>query len=164
MAYRKYKKPHLPNSYGGVAGGAENFSYINYFSYMDANKSNLHHYNPHLQKFANKLRKEMTKAEACLWKYALRAGMMKGYSFRRQRPVLKYIADFMCMDLMLIIEVDGLTHTWEETFVKDITRENELKKAGFTILRFSDNDVLSDMENVKRCIYTWIEEFELAKG
>jgi very-short-patch-repair endonuclease len=53
-----------------------------------------HHYNKNLQPFANRLRKEMTKAEACLWKYVLRAGKMKGFQFRRQRPVLNYIADF----------------------------------------------------------------------
>src|SRR4030095_16293836 len=76
-----------------------------------------HFYNKTLQPYANKLRKEMTKAEACLWKYVLRAGMMS-YKFRRQRPVLNYIADFMCIKLKLIIEVDGITHQWEETFYK----------------------------------------------
>jgi very-short-patch-repair endonuclease len=53
-----------------------------------------HFYNNNLQPNANRLRKEMTKAEACLWKYVLRAGKMKGFQFRRQRPVLNYIADF----------------------------------------------------------------------
>ena len=131
---------------------------------MDADKSNLHHYNPYLQPFANKLRKQMTKAEACLWKYALRAGMMKGYSFRRQRPVLNYIADFMCKDLKLIIEVDGLTHNWDEIILKDEKRTEELKKIGFTVLRFSDHEVLNNMENVKRALYNWIEDFEATKG
>jgi len=74
-----------------------------------------HGYNKNLQPFANKLRKEMTKAEACLWKYVLRARQLKGYQFRRQRPVLNYIADFMCMELMLVIECDGITHQWEES-------------------------------------------------
>ena len=78
--------------------------------------------------------------------------------------MLKYIADFMCKDLMLIIEVDGITHTWEETVVKDEKRTEELKKAGFNILRFSDYDVLNDMENVKGTIYNWIEDFEAGKG
>ena len=73
-----------------------------------------HNYNKNLQPYANRLRKEMTKAEACLWKYVLRAGTMKGFQFRRQRPVLNYIADFMCKELMLIIEVDGITHHFEE--------------------------------------------------
>ena len=149
---------------GGGVGGGENFSYNDYFSYMQADKSNLHHYNPHLQPYANKLRKQMTKAEACLWKYALRAGMMKGYSFRRQRPLINYIADFMCKDMMLIIEVDGITHTWEETIIKDEEREAKLKSAGFTVLRFSDYDVLNNMEHVKLNINSWIENYEAAKG
>jgi very-short-patch-repair endonuclease len=55
---------------------------------------NNYHYNPTLKTFAKDLRKHMTKAEACLWKYQLRAGQMKGYTFLRQRPVLSYIADF----------------------------------------------------------------------
>lgn len=74
-----------------------------------------HKYNKNLQPFANRLRKEMTKAEACLWKYVLRAKQLKGYQFRRQRPILKYIADFVCLELMLIIEIDGISHHWEET-------------------------------------------------
>ena len=74
---------------------------------MEADKNNLCSYNKCLQPFANKLRKEMTKSEACLWKYVLRARQMKGYQFRRQRPVLDFIADFMCKELRLVIEVDG---------------------------------------------------------
>ena len=81
-----------------------------------------HHYNKNLQPYANQLRKEMTKAEACLWKYVLRAGKMKGFQFRRQRPVLNYIADFMCKELMLVIEVDGLTHHLEEVIRNDERR------------------------------------------
>ena len=61
----------------------------------------------------------MTKAEACLWKYILTAKQLKGYQFRRQGTILKFITDFMCMELMLIIEMDGITHHWEATMVKD---------------------------------------------
>jgi very-short-patch-repair endonuclease len=68
------------------------------------------HYNNNLQPFANNLRRTMTKAEACLWKYALKSRHIKGYGFRGQRPVLNYIADFMCPELRLIIEVDGYSH------------------------------------------------------
>jgi hypothetical protein len=78
----------------------------------NADSSNLWHYNKVLRDYANKNRKEMTRAEACLWKYALSKGQMEGYQFLRQSPVLNYIADFMCKELMLIIEVDGLTHQW----------------------------------------------------
>ena len=80
-------------------------------------------YNKNLQPYANRLRKEMTKAEACLWKYILRAGKMKGFQFRRQRPVLNYIADFMCKELMLVIEVDGITHHVEEVIRNDESTE-----------------------------------------
>lgn len=73
-----------------------------------AAKSNKYHYNPLLKQNARKLRNEGTKSEACLWKYVLRAGNLNGFKFRRQRPVLNYIADFMCPELMLIIEVDGM--------------------------------------------------------
>ena len=69
----------------------------------------------------------MTKAEACLWKYVLKAGQLKGFPFRRQRPVLNYIADFLCKELKLIIEVDGITHQWEDTIKKDEIRQ---KSAG----------------------------------
>ena len=102
----------------------------------------------------------MTKAEACLWKYVLRARMMKGYRFRRQRPVLNYIADFMCTELKLIIEVDGFSHDDDEVFKNDMKRQEELIKAGFTIIRFQDEEVLKDMENVRRSLTIWIEEKE----
>lgn len=69
---------------------------------MDANKENFYGYNPHLQPYAFSLRKQMTKAEACIWKFVLKARKLRGFPFRRQRPVLDYIADFMCMELMLI--------------------------------------------------------------
>ena len=143
---------------GGGVGGGEHLTPISYFSFMDANKANQFGYNKELQPYANSLRKEMTKAEACLWKYVLRAGSMMGYSFRRQRPVLKYIADFMCPELMLIIEVDGLTHNWDETIVRDQAKEAALKNAGFTILRFTDSEVLSNINVVRLNIEDWIKQ------
>lgn len=88
----------------------------------------------------------MTKAEACLWKYVLRAGQMKGYQFRRQRPVLNYIADFMCKELRLVIEVDGITH--DAKLEKDKRRTNELRQAGFNVIRFTDDEVLTNIHGV----------------
>ena len=129
---------------------------------MEANKENHYSYNSKLQPFANNLRHRMTKAEACLWKYALRAGIRKGYGFRRQRPVLNFIADFMCKELMLVIEVDGISHTWEETIKKDKIKEEQLKKAGFHILRFEDDSVLKQMNWVIEEIDLKIEEIERA--
>jgi very-short-patch-repair endonuclease len=131
---------------------------------MEANKDNLHLYNINLQPFANALRKRMTKAEACLWKYALRASQLKGYPFRRQRPVLNYIADFMCKDLMLIIEVDGITHHDEKVIENDKRRQAELERAGFTVLRFTDNEVLKGIAGVIAELEEWIEKQEANKS
>lgn len=111
-------------------------------------------YNKRLQQFANANRKEMTKAEACLWKYVLGGRKMLGYQFRRQRPVSVYIADFMCKELMLIIEVDGITHQWENVCANDAIRQLRLEKLGFTVLRFDDEDILQHINHV----YASIEE------
>jgi len=125
------------------------------------NNDNLY-YNKHLQPYANKLRKEMTKAEACMWKYALKARKLKGYQFRRQRAVLNYIADFMCKDLMLVIEIDGLTHQWEETIMKDNRKQAALEAAGFTVLRFTDEEILNNIHSVFSFLEDWIEKKEKA--
>ena len=116
------------------------------------------HYNSSLQSRANKLRKSMTKPEACLWKYVLSGRQMLGYQFRRQRPVLNYIADFMCKDLKLIIEVDGLSHESEEGRLKDKKRDNALAEIGFTTLRFSSREVLNTIDMVSSTILAWINE------
>jgi len=87
---------------------------IDYFSYMDAGRFNHSHYNKHLQPHANKLRKQMTKAEACLW-------------------------------------------TWEEAAIKDEKRELALRNAGFVILRFSDKEILTNINQVRMAIEGWIE-------
>ena len=125
---------------------------------VKANKNNYYGYNSNLQPFANQLRKTMTKAEACLWKYVLRAGMMKGYQFRRQRPVLYFIADFMCKELRLVIEVDGDIHLLEEVQEKDKLKNKLLQEAGFTVLRYTNDEVLHHIDQVRWNIESWIEE------
>ena len=122
------------------------------------NEHSNHYYNKNLQPYANRLRKEMTKAEACLWKYVLRASKMKGFLFRRQRPVLIYIADFMCKELMLIIEVDGSIHQLEEIIKNDEVRQKALEAAGFTVLRFTNEEVLKDIQSVYSYLEDWIDK------
>lgn len=117
-------------------------------------------YNNRLQPWANALRKDMTKAEACLWKYVLRAGQMKGYTFNRQRPVLRYIADFMCKPLRLIIEVDGSSHDDPKVQKHDAFRQRELEESGFTVIRFTNDEVLKAIGSVKRRIELKIDEIE----
>ncbi len=118
------------------------------------------HYNKKLRKYSHDLRSNMTKAEACLWKYALRAGHMKGYTFRRQRPVLNYMADFMCLKLKLVIEVDGATHDIEETVERDNAKQKALENEGYYILRFTDEEVLKSMNSVIVAIEDFIKTIE----
>jgi len=130
---------------------------------MDSAKSdNFWHYNNKLLDFARSNRKSMTKAEACLWKFVLSKGQIQGYKFQRQRPILNYIADFICKELMLIIEVDGITHQWDEVAEKDKIREDALIKIGFTIIRFDDDDVLNHINHVIYQITEYVEEFKRA--
>lgn len=128
---------------------------------MKASKENHYAYNKNLQPFARQNRNSATKAEACLWKYVLRAGMMKGYGFRRQRPVLQFIADFLCKELMLAIEVDGYTHQFQETIKKDKIKQQKLEEAGFVVLRFTNDDVLNNIESVRQTILDTVETQEL---
>jgi len=124
------------------------------------NISNHSLYNKNLKPYSRKLRNEMTKAEAVLWKYVLRAGNMRGYTFNRERPVLNYIADFLCKKLNLIIEVDGATHLEKDVAYRDKERENVLRSAGFKIIRFSDNEILNDLDRVSMSIEEEIEMIE----
>lgn len=102
----------------------------------------------------------MTKAEACLWKYVLKAKKLNGCSFRRQRPVGFYIADFICFELSLIIEVDGYSHTLEDVYNKDIVKSRNLKNLGYEVMRFTDAEVLNDISNVIRRLEAYINDFE----
>ena len=120
------------------------------------NKSN-YYYNKNLKGFARTLRSNSTTAEIKLWKEVLRAGKMHGYTFLRQRPVLNFIADFMCKELWLIIEVDGYTHGFEEQWKLDKERQKKLESAGFTVLRFLDQEILRDIDNVERSIQDWVK-------
>ena len=123
-----------------------------------ANKENFFLYNKKLTAVARKLRSNMTKAEACLWKYVLQGRRLQGFQFRRQRPVLNYIADFMCKELMLIIEVDGISHSYEEVALNDEKRQSVLESTGFRFLRFTDDEVLTDINGVKRRLEGLIEK------
>ena len=128
---------------------------------MNADARNTHHfYNKSLRPVARALRKNMTKAEACLWKYVLRAGKMKGYTFNRQRPIVGYVADFFSKELSLVIEVDGVTHLDAETCRRDRSKERELERRGYKVKRFSDEEVLRHIDAVRRALESCVEERE----
>ena len=83
---------------------------------------------------------------------------MLGYKFRRERPILNYIVDFVCLDLLLVIEVDGITHDSEEAQFNDRKRDKELGSIGFHVLRFSSWEVLNQIDDVSTIILAWIEK------
>jgi len=131
---------------------------------MLANPENDYLYNPALKERARELRRSMTKAEACLWKYVLRAGGMSAYGFHRQRPVLQYIADFFCSELMLIIEVDGPSHDDADQQVYDAKRTAALEAAGFKVLRYTNEDVLQHIAAVRTELEAWVQQVEQVRG
>lgn len=95
---------------------------------------------------AKELRKNMTGAENALWLYL--KGGIKGLKFRRQHPIGVYIADFYCHRLKLIIEINGSIHNKTEVIDSDKTRQKELEELGYTVIRFTNEQVKSEMEVV----------------
>ena len=116
-------------------------------------------YNPKLKKFARELRNNSTRSEIKLWGF-LNGKQMSGYDFHRQKPLLNFIADFYCYELKLVIELDGYTHQFEETIVKDRLKDETLQNIGLTVLRFEDEEIMDDIENVIRVIENYIDEFK----
>lgn len=121
-------------------------------------KVNKIHYNPKLKEFARKLRNNSTKAEIILWNH-LKGKKLKEFDFHRQKPIDNYIVDFFCNKLMVAIELDGYTHSFEEVLVKDEAKEKSLKDLGITVLRFTDKDVIDNTEGVLKNIQDYIEKF-----
>lgn len=102
---------------------------------------------PMHRKYAKQMRKAMTDAELKLWN-AIRAHRLDGLSFRRQMPVADYIVDFACSDHRLIIEIDGSQHSSDAAIDYDRKRTERLERDGWTIIRFWNDDVLKDIDNV----------------
>lgn len=98
---------------------------------------------------AKKLRYESTEAEKLVWRY-LRARRLDGLKFRRQHPIGGYIADFVCLENRIIIEIDGGQHANEKN--KDREREAWLKNQGFKVLRSWNNEVLENLEGILEVI------------
>ncbi len=96
---------------------------------------------------ARKLRKNATAAERKFW-HRLRALKVLGQKFRRQVPIDLFIVDFACLPHRLIIEVDGATHSTDGEIASDLRRQRYLESQGFMVLRFSNNDVVSNVDGV----------------
>ncbi|NJM34819.1 MAG: endonuclease domain-containing protein [Rhodomicrobium sp.] len=94
---------------------------------------------------ARKLRRNQTDAERKLW-FELRGRRLHGLKFRRQVPVAGFIADFLSEEIKLIVEVDGGQHA--ETIEEDDERTKVLSAAGYQVVRFWNDDVLTNIEGV----------------
>jgi very-short-patch-repair endonuclease len=104
-------------------------------------------YNRKLNPVARDLRKNMTDAERLIWS-RLRRRQIKGHQFYRQKIIGEYIVDFFCPTARLVIEVDGGQHCSADGIKKDKVRDDHLEGVGLAVLRFSDTEVLKNIEGV----------------
>ncbi|MEO7307571.1 MAG: methionine--tRNA ligase [Ferruginibacter sp.] len=113
-----------------------------------------------LKKFVEEHRSNPTESENILWQI-LRGKKLDSYKFRRQHIIGSYIADFVCISKKLIIEVDGLIHQIPENLISDAERTTELNKLGFEVMRFTNDQVISDTDNVLNSILSRLTEKNL---
>jgi very-short-patch-repair endonuclease len=108
----------------------------------------------HNQEWQNQLRKELrnnqTQAEWKLWYYLARKQL--GVKFRRQFGIGRYIVDFYCTELRMVIEVDGGIHLEPDVMKNDQIRQSELEANGLIVMRFTNREVLCNMEGVLEAI------------
>jgi very-short-patch-repair endonuclease len=102
---------------------------------------------------ARRLRQLMTDAERRLW-FAMRDRRLAGYKFRRQHPIENYIVDFACTKHHLVVEADGGQHAEN---ARDELRTEKIEALGWRVIRFWNNDILSNTEGV---ILTILRELE----
>ncbi len=109
-----------------------------------------------LQEKAQELRNNMTWPEKNIWYQVLSGDKLGWFRFLRQKPLLDYVVDFYCNELALVIEIDGESHIGQEEY--DKKRSQELGEVGITVIRFTNDEVLQNLEWVKENILQWIQE------
>ncbi len=109
-----------------------------------------------MTKFARTLRSNSTEAEQLLWS-RLRGRRLAGIKFKRQVPIANYIVDFAALDLKFIIEVDGGQHDLRAA--KDAERTRILEEWGYHVVRFWNNEVLSNVDGVLEAIMQELKLF-----
>ena len=109
------------------------------------------HYNPKLKALAAHLRSQGTKSEIILWNQ-LKGSQVNGFRFIRQKPIGDYIVDFYCKEVGLVIELDGLSHQYNQVMDLDERKQSYLESIGLKVIRFEDEDVIRDLPNVMRVI------------
>jgi very-short-patch-repair endonuclease len=96
---------------------------------------------------AKQLRRTMTRAETLLWRH-LKANRLCGIGFRRQTPMGNYIADFVAHSCKLVVEIDGESHDFDERIRHDDRRDQWFASRGYRVLRFTNHDVLKNLDGV----------------
>jgi very-short-patch-repair endonuclease len=96
---------------------------------------------------AKQLRRTMTRAETLLWRH-LKAHRLERLGFRRQSPMGNYVADFVAHSCKLVVEVDGESHDFEERIRHDEERDRWFMSRGYRVLRFTNDDVMRNLEGV----------------
>ena len=110
-------------------------------------------YSPkYIVELARDLRSNMTPAEIMVWE-ALCKKQVEGFRFKRQYPIGRYIADFYCHELKLIIEIDGDIHNTRNEYDKN--RDQFLEADGYTVLRFSNDKIIDSIDSVINTIKQW---------
>jgi very-short-patch-repair endonuclease len=102
---------------------------------------------PRILEHARDLRRHETAAEVRLWEQ-LRAKRLGGHKFVRQLPIGVYIADFACRSKMLIVEVDGVTHSEDREVAYDKSRTSALEAQGWRVIRVNNEDVFKNLTAV----------------
>jgi len=104
-----------------------------------------------LTPLAQRLRRNATGAERRLWQ-GLRREQVAGCRFRRQVVLGRFVADFVCFEARMIVEVDGATHSTNEEIARDAARSAALVALGFDVLRFTNDDVFRNLDGVLETI------------
>ena len=113
-------------------------------------------FNRKLKPLARNLRTNMTDAEQLIWS-KIRRKQIGGVQFYRQKNIGHYIVDFYCPKGKLIVEIDGGQHYENEGIKKDQERDRYLQGLGLTVLRFSDLDVLKNIDGVVERIQEYLK-------
>ena len=116
-----------------------------------------------LKEFSNKNRLNPTVAEKALWEL-LRDRKLEAYKFRHQHIIGKYIADFVCIPKKLVIEIDGLIHQLPDNKESDEIRTNWLEEIGFKVIRFTNEQVLTESEKVLTEISNNLKALSFGEG
>ncbi|MEJ7611401.1 MAG: vitamin B12 dependent-methionine synthase activation domain-containing protein [Ferruginibacter sp.] len=117
---------------------------------------------PLLKEYALKHRNIPTAAENDVW-LILKTKQLEGYKFRRQHIIGSYITDFVCLDKRLVVEIDGLVHQLPENKESDEIRTGWLAEKGFKVIRFTNEEVVNNIENVKASILSKLKELPSIK-